>query len=235
MRLGGTHADVERWRDILLGRGYRRENIHILWDKPGITSRHEEWPSTANILKAVSWLTSDVHDGQYRFFFFGGHRKGVLPDGSDSAFLGIDIENPLKDEDLELQLIGNLTSHSRLTVVLDSCRIGNILAIPWHLHWSGSLQRATTLRNGGELQWFHGHVLVIGAARRTQSAREVLVKDSNSTSGALTYHLTQRLRVLPTVSLANFLTDVNRSLQPYKQEIIVTTTSLSTALLPFDP
>ncbi|KAG8862650.1 hypothetical protein FRB96_001209 [Tulasnella sp. 330] len=120
MELMGTHNDVERWRDDLIRSGYPKEDIRILWDKEGISPDSRDYPNRKNILREMRVLTAGIKDFQRRFLVFCGHRKGRLPDGSDSAILGIDVQNPISDKDLDVCLLDPLTKWSHLTVSLVS-------------------------------------------------------------------------------------------------------------------
>ncbi|KAG9038268.1 hypothetical protein FRB95_002229 [Tulasnella sp. JGI-2019a] len=226
MELSGSHNDIERWRHILIICGYLDEDIRILSDRVGVSPDSADYPSHENILREMRALTTDSQDDQRRFFVFCGHRKGRLDDGSDSAILGADIENPIRDADIEASLLHPLTRLCFLTTVWDCCRVGNMFSIDWRIDESGLLRPA--LRRRKDSQPILGRVLVIGACLRNQKAREVTATSGES-YGALSYFLTERLyEHQGGFALRPFLRDTNSipDLQSLEQEILATCTEI---------
>jgi len=222
MYLRGAHNDALRWKTTLIAQGYLEEDILILWDHKDVSPESEQWPTRKNILRALRKLTVDVQNHQRRFFFFAGHRKGVAADGSDSAILGIDIENPLQDQDLEICLLDPLTRYSTLTIVWDTCRVGNILGIPWRMDENQRLYPDELRRRDGRR--ILGRVVVLAACNMIQNAREVIISGTSTYHGALTFYLTQSLESQTSVSLPTFLEGINTSLQEYQQTVGVNCT-----------
>ncbi|KAG8995730.1 hypothetical protein FRB94_008784 [Tulasnella sp. JGI-2019a] len=116
MDLHGTHNDVECWKYALMECGYLEKDIRILWDRDDVHPLSNDYPNRKNILREMRALTAGVQDYQRRFLAFCGHRQGVAPDGSDSAILGADTQNPISDADLKICLLDPLTKLSSLTV-----------------------------------------------------------------------------------------------------------------------
>ncbi|KAG9038267.1 hypothetical protein FRB95_002228 [Tulasnella sp. JGI-2019a] len=225
MELNGSHNDLQRWRRSLLQCGYLDEDIRILSDKDGVSSGSLDYPSHENILREMQALTTDSQDHQRRFLVFCGHRKGQKDDGSDSAILGADIENPISDEDIEACLLHPLAKLSFLTMVWDCCRVGNMFSFDWRVDEAGFLRPALRRRTNG--QPILARVLVIGACLRNQRAREVTA--SGICYGALTYFLTQRLDERQGgFGLRSFLRETNSypGLQESEQEILATCTEV---------
>ncbi|KAG8903795.1 Ca(2+)-dependent cysteine protease [Tulasnella sp. 403] len=166
----GTHGDVELWRDVLHQCGYPDDAIRILWDKEGTPP--DRLPTYENIVRAMEKLTVGVQPHHRRFFFFGGHRietphldgnltKAIVTCDGKSIFDSIMIRFLLKP----------LVPFSRMTIVLDACKVG----IPF------------------DLQSVPARVFVIGACSEHQVAKEVRCA-SQARFGALSYFLVEELR-----------------------------------------
>ncbi|CAE6421078.1 unnamed protein product [Rhizoctonia solani] len=85
--LAGSPIDVLNVYRMLISRGYEKENIRILIERPADedTDRYETRPTKQNIMNGLNWLVRDARENDRRYFHFSGHGEIFENDAGKEA------------------------------------------------------------------------------------------------------------------------------------------------------
>ncbi|KAH9963702.1 caspase domain-containing protein [Lactifluus volemus] len=164
-----AHKDVDRYRNVLLGKyGYRPEDITILKDDS--KSPNHLQPTRDNILRELRDLVADAAAGDRFTFLYSGHcnqqpSKDLNEEDFQDDYL-ITIDNEIIiDNELNDILVKPLPTGCSLFALLDACHSGTHLDLPHYysdsvyVPWrskgrrrTNSLQNVTVRRNAGFIQ-----------------------------------------------------------------------------------
>ncbi len=227
--LKGCGRDVERMRDLLVGRfGFKAEDVHVLRD---------EQATHAAIVRAFdSALIQRARRGTEAVFYFAGHGSRVPDldegaareaDGLDSTYLaydsradGHDGDRDLTDDELRSLTVALAEKGAFTTVLTDSCHSGGGLRgiggfraraapqgrRPLDRGWAGGFWPGSIglLDDSQPAPVVLGSYVHVAASRRDQVAGEIDVETAPGElvpHGAMTWYLAQALdRVQPGVT-----------------------------------
>jgi len=135
-RLSGAVNDVRLMREFLM-RKFNFTDIHVLTDEE--LDFTDGRPTKSNILEAMGDLVKDASAGDSLFFHFSGHgdqlkdEVGDEYDGWDESILPVDYKEngQIRDDKIYEILVRSLNPHVRLTAVIDCCRSGTVLDLPF--------------------------------------------------------------------------------------------------------
>jgi len=160
-----------------------------------------DWfPTRANILRALTWLSAGARSGDSLFLSFSGHgtrvrdADGDEADGWDEALVpsDADAEGCLPDDELNQRLVGTLPRGARLHAVVDACHSGSALDLPFtaRLDASGATVRWVAAPAGpvARFRGTAGGVAVqFGACQDHQTAADTRELAGGVPTGAATY------------------------------------------------
>ncbi|KAL1682855.1 caspase domain-containing protein [Schizophyllum commune] len=137
-RLGGTHSDVECFRNLLIDHfEYRENDITVMMDKEGVPE--DLWPTEENIRRELQLFTKDCAQRDRFVFLYAGHAgqkpellKHTEADGKDEFIIPCDAPDMdgskcILDNDLYAYLIKPLKPRCRFVAFLDACHSGTLL------------------------------------------------------------------------------------------------------------
>lgn len=132
LQLKGPANDVRLMRDLLLQRGIKPTQVHLLTE-----GRADGLPTRANILREIDAIQGRVHEGDEVLMLFAGHGSqqpasdASEPDGLDEIFLPRDIgkwtdeksavENAISDNDIRVRVRAMREKGAFVWAVFDSC------------------------------------------------------------------------------------------------------------------
>jgi metacaspase-1 len=140
--LHGAVTDVQEMYSLVTEHiGYHRQDVRVLSDEPLIGSGtvHAESPTKANIFAAMTWLVEGASAGDSCFFFFAGHGHH-MPDvngdeisGMDQVLYPVDLISAgcILDDHIYERLVRGVPPGVRLTAVVDACKSGTVLDLPF--------------------------------------------------------------------------------------------------------
>jgi len=205
-QLDKAHTDVDNVRALLQDLySYPADCIRILKDDGG---HPEDQPTIENIRHEMRELVRDAAPGDRLFFYFAGHGRQVADedgdeeDGFDEVIVSSDIKN-LIDDEIHSLLVRPLPRGCRLTALIDCCKSGSILDLPYTLSCNNN--SSTTWPNGRTVvrKQSNGDVILVSACEDSATAYEVVSKRKGS-GGALTRVNVHRSSALPIKSLTLF-------------------------------
>lgn len=205
--LSGCVADVEDVYNLLVERGFPRDNIRVLTD---------ERATRQAILERLRWLVDDSKPGDILVYYHSGHGTQVrdrdgdeLLDKMDECLVTYDHDwdNPLTD-DIVGSLLDRLPPGTQTVVICDTCHSGTMtrdpnrkrrfIRAPFDIA-ARSLGRKLEIRNlvnrRGSSQLNH---LLLSGCKDDQYSEETLLGDQ--VRGAMTFHLTKIIRKNPNLS-----------------------------------
>jgi len=219
---------------------YPADCIRILKDDGG---HPEDQPTIENIVSYIELnerksydsfqrhemreLVRDAAPGDRLFFYFAGHGRQVADldgdeeDGFDEVIVSSDIKN-LIDDEIHSLLVRPLPKGCRLTALIDCCKSGSILDLPYTLSCNNN--SSTTWPNGRTVvrKQSNGDVILVSACEDSATAYEVVSKRKGS-GGALTREFIGILRsnsFLTHYELLNALTSrVDSIRRPQKPQL----------------
>ncbi|KAG8716630.1 Ca(2+)-dependent cysteine protease [Ceratobasidium sp. 394] len=103
MYLGGSYADAQDIRNLLMEQGYDPQDIQLMTDEPGTAQNH--LPTHANIKRALRGLVAGAKRNDRFFLFFAGHgtqvadKNGDEDDGKDEGIIPCDWATRFKHQD----------------------------------------------------------------------------------------------------------------------------------------
>ncbi|KAG8922039.1 Ca(2+)-dependent cysteine protease [Tulasnella sp. 418] len=150
-QLEGCINDAKKMRDFVITRfDYNEEDTLLLTDD---TRDPRNYPSKANIIRAMLWLVQDARSNDSLFFHFSGHggfvkdKDGDEEDGYDEAIYPADYKKAgiIIDDYLHSILVQRLPMECRLTAVFDSCHSGTVLDLPYIYSTQGIIKRTRAI------------------------------------------------------------------------------------------
>jgi hypothetical protein len=134
IQLNATHRDGQAWREFLLARGVKAENIVWLAEEtiPNVAGLPNVAgvPSLENIFREMANLVQSSSD--YLVFFYAGHGTqvsdggGEEEDGLDECIVTTDVKY-IKDDVLKQRLVDTLRPSQKLLCVFDCCHSQTML------------------------------------------------------------------------------------------------------------
>jgi hypothetical protein len=140
--LRGAVTDVQEMYALVTEHiGYNSRDVRVLSDEPLIGSGtvRSESPTKANIFAAMTWLVEGASAGDSCFFFFAGHGHHI-PDvngdeisGMDQVLYPVDLTSAgcILDDHIYERLVRGVPPGVRLTAVVDACKSGTVLDLPF--------------------------------------------------------------------------------------------------------
>ncbi|KLO17690.1 hypothetical protein SCHPADRAFT_936881 [Schizopora paradoxa] len=190
-QLDKAHTDVDSVHLFLQELyGYAKDRIRILKDDGG---HPDDQPTLDNIRYEMTELVRDAAPGDHLFFYYAGHGRQVKDldgdeeDGFDEVIVSSDIKN-LIDDEIHSLMVRPLPKGCRLTALVDCCKSGTILDLPFILSVDSNPAPSSRKRpNGRPIVRKHsnGDVILISACEDSATAYEVVSKRKGS-GGALT-------------------------------------------------
>lgn len=126
-RLNGCLNDVFHMSALLQERGYKAEEIRVVFDSRA---------TTQGVNERLKWLLGDVRAGDERVLFYSGHGAQITAydaegetDHKDEALVTYDFDwthNYGITDDVLAQYYANLPYEARFSVILDCCHSGGI-------------------------------------------------------------------------------------------------------------
>lgn len=210
------------------------KNIRVLADEQlGLDDHEVVSPTKRNITTHISWLLTDMKEGDLCFFFFAGHgeliedKNGDEASGMDQVLCPVDYSEEmfLLDDDLFCQLVRNVPPHARLIAIVDACRCGSVLDLPFQFEYIGDdndvISKARPTHYGETPLYFHddaelcGETVLFSACSDFQLAKDRRIDDDEDiTMGAFTYAITRGFKYVLNeagITYGQLLDNVKRS------------------------
>ncbi|KAG7445549.1 peptidase C14 [Guyanagaster necrorhizus] len=140
-QMKGTHVDVDKFRDLLIGTMYfDKDDIVIM--KDALETSPYLWPTKANIEREIHRFVQGASAGDIHFIFYGGHgyqkfnANSTEADKKDEHVVPCDAVGPngfiegamIVDDVLKNILVMPLAAvGAKLTAVFDCCHSGTVL------------------------------------------------------------------------------------------------------------
>lgn len=186
-----------------------------------ITDNTATKPTKANILAAISWLTTGLVPGQNVYFHYSGH-GGRVRDTNGDEVSGLDsciypiaggrLET-ITDDELRAALASKIPAGCKCFVVLDACHSGT--AVDLRYLWQAPAAGSLTYTEDKKYIKTDGEVLFLSGCRDTQVAMDT-VDMSGRPAGALTMALLATWRTYGAgIKLKYLLWDVRKFLRDY--------------------
>ncbi|KAJ7804056.1 caspase domain-containing protein [Mycena olivaceomarginata] len=168
----GSHQDIRRFRDLLIGKfGFQSSDIIIMLDDEGSIQ-----PTKVNITAALQTFLLGQRPGDLFVFAYAGHAKQVIcrdgseRDNKDESIITCDeLERDdafrtILDDVLHNYLVKPLAPGCTLVAFLDSCHSETLLDLKHHVCNRPALPRRI-LRRARELIGIPGAAVATAAAR----------------------------------------------------------------------
>eukprot|EP01063_Lacrimia_lanifica_P019649 TRINITY_DN2710_c0_g1_i1.p1 TRINITY_DN2710_c0_g1~~TRINITY_DN2710_c0_g1_i1.p1 ORF type:complete len:447 (+),score=164.00 TRINITY_DN2710_c0_g1_i1:64-1341(+) len=159
--LHGCANDACRFRRYLNKIGFEDQNLRVLTDAQlgDFDGVDVVAPTKANILAAMQWLAGVVKDGDVAFFSYSGHGTqvedldGDEDDGFDEALVPVDHNEAghIIDDVILRDMVVPMPRGVRLVSVVDACRSGSILDLPYSFEATDENLRSIEAARAGTL------------------------------------------------------------------------------------
>jgi metacaspase-1 len=152
--LRGAVTDVQEMYALVTDHiGFNSDDVRVLADEP-LTCQNPvavESPTKANIFSAMTWLVDGASAGDSCFFFFAGHGHHMIDvdgdeiSGMDQVLIPIDFKSAgcILDDLIYERLVRGVAPGVRLTAVVDACKSGTVLDLPFLYQYPEVLTEAT--------------------------------------------------------------------------------------------
>ncbi|KAK0457424.1 caspase domain-containing protein [Desarmillaria tabescens] len=140
-QMEGTHTDVDKFRDLLIGTMYfDKGDIVVMTD--ALKTPRDLWPTKVNIEREIHRFVQGASPGDIHFIFYGGHGHqkpnfdSTEADKKDEHIVPCDavgpkgfIEDKMIIDDVlkEILVMPLAAAGSKLTAVFDCCHSGTVL------------------------------------------------------------------------------------------------------------
>ncbi|KAK0445785.1 caspase domain-containing protein [Armillaria borealis] len=158
-QMEGTHTDVDKFRDLLIGALYfDKDDVVIMTDTLETSPRL--WPTKANIEREIHRFVQGASAGDIYFIFYGGHGYQIPNDNSveadkkDEHIVPCDAIGPkgfIEDKMIIDDVLKNIlvmplaAADAKLTAVFDCCHSGTVLDLS-HYRCNDSTSWTKTVR-----------------------------------------------------------------------------------------
>jgi hypothetical protein len=219
--VGTQHALAGCINDVLNMQSQFQTFFPACKDYRVITDNTATKPTKANILAALSWLTTGLKPGQNVYFHYSGH-GGSVRDTNGDEVSGLDsciypvtggrLET-ITDDELRGALATKIPAGCKCFVVLDSCHSGT--AVDLRYLWQAPTAGSLTYTEDKKYIKTAGEVLFLSGCRDTQTAADT-VDMTGRPAGALTMALLATWKTYGAgIKLKYLLWDVRKFLREY--------------------
>jgi len=205
--LNGCINDISCIQERISNNGFN--DISILTDDT------DNKPTKNTILNAFTNLLRDSENGDLLFFAYSGHgsytndKNGDETTGYDQLIIPLD-RNSISDDELKSIICQNLKSGVTLFAMFDSCFSGSVLDLRYQ--FMDSLNYDNFTDNNKQLET-KGSVFMISGCTDYQTSTDAFI--NNKANGAMTWALTETLKITPTCTWKELIKSMRDLLVSY--------------------